>query len=65
MNGLYRIVPYNFETEDEPVFVGGRQMLVKVEPDYEAASRVAMEMKDADYFDSRDIVDAALKGTDR
>ncbi len=29
-------------------------------PDYEAASRVALEMKDADYFDSRAIVDAAL-----
>ena len=37
-------------------------VLVKVVPDYEAASQVAMEMREADYFDSRDIVDAALKG---
>ena len=39
MKDLYRIVPYDFETEDESVFVGRREMLVKVVPDYEAATK--------------------------
>ena len=43
MKDLYRIVPYDFETEDESVFVGRREMLVKVVPDYEAMVYEAKE----------------------
>ena len=67
MRDLYRIVPYNYETEDEPVFVGGRQMLVKVVPDYEAAADAVGNLwyrasKPARKEQAKEIVDAALEG---
>ena len=64
MKDLYRIVPYDFETEDESVFVGRREMLVKVEPDFEAAKVVLTRFNIPDE-DVDAAVDAVLEGIDK
>ena len=71
MSDLYRIVPYNFDALEPYVIVGRREMLVEVVPDYEAAIRAGSRASfnndgdDSYATEVREIVDAALEGTDK
>ena len=65
MTDLYRIMPYDPEAHDPTVIVGGWEMLVKVEPDYEAAYDLLQNKQYVSWNDVEEAVDAALEGTDK
>ena len=63
---LYRIVPYDYDPSDESVSVGRREMLVEVEPDYEALALVLDDIfhGNKQRHSATDVMNAALEGTD-